>query len=146
MQAEQQISGYEISPVTERLSAAAGAAAMIGGSAFVTFFDPTKASFFPLCPLLTMTGFACPGCGLTRGFHALFHGDIITAIDFNLLIPMWAVIFGWVLVSLTLLAIRGKGLPMWPTYPRVLWGFVIVLFVFGVLRNIPLWPLTILFP
>lgn len=146
MQAEQQISGYGISPLTERLSAAAGAAAIIGGSAFVAFFDPTKANFFPLCPLLTTTGYACPGCGLTRGFHALFHGDIITAIDFNLLIPLWAVIFGWVLVSLTLLAIRGKGLPMWPTYPRVLWGFVIVLFAFGVLRNIPIWPLTILFP
>ncbi|MGE3465624.1 MAG: DUF2752 domain-containing protein [Pyrinomonadaceae bacterium] len=131
---------------TERVFAAAGAASLIGGSTFVAFFDPTKVSLYPLCPLLSLTGIACPGCGLTRGFHALFHGDIITAIDFNALIPLWAVIFSWVCISLMLLAVRGKGLPMWPTYPRVLWGFVIVLFVFGVLRNIPVWPLTILFP
>lgn len=132
--------------VPERVSAAFGATALLGGAAFVAFFDPTKASFFPQCPLLSLTGFACPGCGLTRGFHALFHGDIVTAIDFNALIPIWTVVFGWGFVSLVLLAIRGRGLPMWLTYPNVLWGFLIVLVGFGVLRNIPAWPLTILFP
>lgn len=120
---------------------------MIAGGAVVTFlFDPVKSSFLPVCPLFSLTGFACPGCGLTRGFHALFHGDIITAIDFNALIPFWAVVFGWVFVSLILLAVRGRGLPMWPTYPKVLWVFMIVLVGFGVLRNVPIWPLTILFP
>lgn len=136
----------EPSVISERVMAAGGAAALIGGSAFVAFFDPTKASFFPQCPLLSLTGFACPGCGLTRGFHALFHGDIITAIDFNALIPVWAVVFGWALISMILQAVRGKGLPMWPTYPKVLWVFLIVLVGFGILRNIPVWPLTILFP
>jgi len=126
--------------------AAGGAAFIGGGSVFVALVDPTKFSFLPVCPLYSLTGYACPGCGLTRGFHALFHGDVVTALDFNALIPIWTVIFGYTLISLTLLAIRGKGLPMWPTAPRFLWTFMIVLLVFGALRNVPAWPFTTLFP
>src|SRR5687767_14688281 len=124
-------------PIANRLLAAAGAATMLGGAAAVAYFDPAKANFFPVCPLLALTGFACPGCGLTRGFHSLFSGDIIPAIDFNALIPLWAVMFAWIFVSLLLTAGRGRGLKMWPPYPRFLWVFMIVLLGFGVLRNIP---------
>lgn len=146
MQSSQEIEGFSVPPAVGRLSAAAGVMAMAGGAAFVAYFDPAKANFFPVCPLYSLTGFACPGCGLTRGFHALFHGDVIPAIDFNLLVPIWAVIFGYVFVSLILFAVRGRGLAMWPTRPRFLIAFLIVLVVFGVARNIPVWPLTILFP
>ncbi|MFM9905661.1 MAG: DUF2752 domain-containing protein [Pyrinomonadaceae bacterium] len=146
MQAEQEIQEFQISPLIERVTAASGVAAIASGSAFVAYFDPTSVHFFPVCPLFSLTGFACPGCGLTRGFHALFHGDVWTALDFNALIPVWAVIFAYVSVSLLLLAVRGKGLPMWPTRPRFLWTFMIVLLAFGFLRNIPIYPFTILFP
>ena len=146
MQAEPSIGKHQSSTTVERLAAAGGVAAIAGGAGAVAYFDPSKAGLFPVCPLFALTGFACPGCGLTRGFHALFHGDIITAIDFNALIPLWVLIFGWVFVSLLLVAVRGRGLPMWPTYPKFLWSFAIVLLGFGVLRNLPVWPLTILFP
>ncbi|MEJ7622505.1 MAG: DUF2752 domain-containing protein [Pyrinomonadaceae bacterium] len=135
-----------VASLSSRFLAAAGVLTILGGSVFVALNDPTKAGFFPPCPLLTLTGFACPGCGLTRGFHALFHGDIVPALDFNLLLPVWAVVFTWVVVSLALLALRGRALPMWPTYPKVLSAFVVILICFGVLRNVPVWPLTILFP
>ena len=65
---------------------------------------------------------------------------------FNALLPVWTVIFGYVGVSLLLLAIRGKGLPMWPTMPRFLWTFMIALLAFGALRNVPAYPFTLLFP
>jgi hypothetical protein len=146
MQAEQQLHGYHVSAAAERSMAAGGAAFLAGGSVFVALVDPTKFSFLPVCPLYSITGYACPGCGLTRGFHALFHGDVLTALDFNALIPIWAIIFGYTFISLALLAIRGKGLPMWPTWPRFLWTFMIVLLVFGLIRNIPAYPFTVLFP
>src|SRR3954453_2310116 len=98
-------------PLIERLSAAAGAVTMAAGSAYIWAVDPTTIHFVPPCPLLTLTGFACPGCGVTRGFHALFHGDVLTALDFNILIPLWAIVFGYLFVSLVLKAVRGKGLP-----------------------------------
>src|SRR5512140_3662198 len=133
MQIEQQLTGFEISPRAERWSAAGGAMFLGVGSAVVAAVDPSTVSYLPVCPMYEITGYACPGCGLTRGFHALFHGDILTALDYNALIPVWAVIFAYVFVSLTLLTVRGKGLPMWPTAPKFLWGFMIVLVAFGIL-------------
>ena len=146
MQAEQQLTSYFVSPLVERLTAAAGVAALTVGSAYVAYFDPATFHLFPLCPLFELTGFACPGCGLTRGFHALFHGDVLTALHFNALIPVWAAVFGYVFVSLCLLAVRGRGLPMWPTAPRFLWIFMTVLLVFGLIRNLPVYPFSLLFP
>ncbi len=146
MQAEQRVTAYSISPTGERLAAVAGFAAITVSSGAVAYFDPSTTYFLPVCPLYALTGFACPGCGVTRGFHALFHGDILTALDFNALIPIWALIVGYIFVSLALVAARGKGLPMWPTRPWFLWAFMVVLLVFSVVRNIPIWPFTILFP
>jgi hypothetical protein len=93
-----------------------------------------------------MTGLACPGCGLTRGFHALFHGDVLTAIDFNAMIPIWVFVFGWAFISLLLLAVRGRGLKLRLDTPYLIGGLLTVMLVFGVLRNIPVWPLTVLYP
>lgn len=118
MRAEQQITPFTISTTAERSIAAAGVAAITAGSGAVAYFDPSKVNFLPVCPLFTLTGFACPGCGLTRGFHALFHGDILTAVDFNALIPLWVLVFGYIFVSLVFVTVRGKGLPMWLTRPK----------------------------
>ena len=145
MLAEEHIEEFAADPPVRRLLAAAGVASFAAGSTVVAYYDPSS-THMPVCPLLTVTGFACPGCGLTRGFHALFHGDVITALDFNMFVPVWGVIFAWVAISLSLYAIRGRGLPMWPTNPRFMWAFMCVLLVFGVLRNVPVYPFTILYP
>lgn len=126
--------------------AAGFAAAMATGSAAVWYFDPTQVHLFPVCPLYALTGFACPGCGLTRGFHALFHGDVAAAMHFNVLIPVWAVIFAVSFISLALFAVRGRGLPINELSPNWLVVFMVVLLVFGIVRNIPAYPFSLLFP
>lgn len=129
-----------------RLLAAAAVAGVAGGAGLVAYFDPTQEHFFPVCPLYALTGFACPGCGLTRGFHALFHGDILTALHFNVLIPIWTVIFGVAFISLALFAVRGQGISFNKLSPNWLWVFLGMLMIFGVVRNIPAYPFTLLFP
>jgi hypothetical protein len=130
----------------ERLLAAAGAGGMIGGAAAVWYFDPTSAGFFPVCPLYSMTGFACPGCGLTRGFHALFHGDVVTALDYNAMLPFFGLFLAAGFIAMVYYAIRGRRLPFNPIHPNALWFFFIVLLVFGVVRNLPWYPFNVLFP
>jgi drug/metabolite transporter (DMT)-like permease len=130
----------------QRISAAAGVIAMLGGASVVWAFDPSQTHILPVCPLYALTGFACPGCGLTRGFHALFHGDALTALDFNALIPLWTFVFGYLFLSLTLTALRGHGLPWRWVSPSMLFGFLVLLIGFGVIRNLPYYPFSVLFP
>ncbi len=144
MAAEQ--ANLEMNSGLARGIAGAGVAMSVGAVAAVWYFDPTRASFFPACPLYTMTGFACPGCGLTRGFHALFHGDVVTALDFNALIPVIIVFLGYLFLSMASVAIRGRGFATGKLNLAFLWGLFVLLIVFGVLRNLPFFPFTVLVP
>jgi len=116
------------------------------GAGVVWYFDPTQFGFFPACPLLRFTGFACPGCGLTRGLHALLHGDVLTALDFNALVPLFLFVFGYLFASLVSVAVRGRGLMVKKWNLWILWGLLAVMIAFGVLRNLPYYPFSILFP
>ena len=131
---------------TERVFAAVGLGAFGVGCLVVGFFNPSNAGFFPGCPLLDVTGFACPGCGLTRGFHALFHGEFMTALDYNALIPFFAIGFVYLLVLLASIAMRGKAFKLTVVTPASLWVFLVLALSFGLLRNIPVYPFEILFP
>lgn len=49
------------------------------------FFDPEKYSFFLKCPLKTITGYECAGCGVQRSLHAILHFHFLKAFKFNAL-------------------------------------------------------------
>lgn len=122
----------------------------VAGMALVTFtvgyFNPSTAGFFPVCPLYAMTGLACPGCGMTRGLHALLHGDPLGALDYNLLLPAILFFFGYLFVSLFLTFARGRGLGFKIFKPSAVWGFFAFALVFSVVRNLPFYPFNILYP
>lgn len=146
MEVVENTSSPALSSVTERVLAASGVLVISAGSAFIAYFNPTQVSLFPVCPLYKMTGFACPGCGLTRGFHALFHGDILTALDYNAMLPAFAAIFGYLFLALVLVAVRGRGLSVNFIRAGWLYGFFAVAITFTILRNLPYYPFSILFP
>ncbi len=47
------------------------------------FFDPASSGFAPKCPVYTVSGFLCPGCGSQRMLHSLLHGDLRAAWEYN---------------------------------------------------------------
>ncbi|MGI8884524.1 MAG: DUF2752 domain-containing protein [Pyrinomonadaceae bacterium] len=132
--------------VAQRILAAASIAAISGGAAVVWYFNPSSVNFLPVCPLYSLTGIACPGCGLTRGFHALFHGDIFTALDYNALLPVYAFIFGYFFVSLIFVIFKGRGLSFNIFRPKLIWSFLALALVFAVVRNLPVYPFSVLYP
>lgn len=119
------------------------------GLLYIFVIDPTKVDgAVPACFIHEKFGVYCPGCGNTRALHALTHGRIIETFDYNLLFPFAAVILAWFFcVGFSTLLFRKRV--MWipsriPTAGAISIGVVVVLFT--VLRNIPVWPLSILAP
>jgi Protein of unknown function (DUF2752) len=134
------------SSTTERVLACATFLAGIGGAIIVRQNNPVTAGFFPQCPLYAITGLHCPGCGMTRGLHAFLHGDILPALHFNALLPIFLFVGGYIAVSLCLVAVRGKGLSFKIFSPFAMWSFLILGILFSVLRNIPAYPFSSLAP
>lgn len=126
---------------TERILAGACILAGLAGAFAVGYFNPAGAGFFPACPFHALTGLNCPGCGLTRGFHALFHGDVLTALRFNALLPIYFFFFAYIFISLVMTLFRGRGLGFRLFSPAVVYGFLIVSLIFAVWRNLPFYPL-----
>jgi hypothetical protein len=122
-----------LTSVVGPLGVAALAAAAVGVAATV---DPNEAGHYPTCPFLSLTGLACPGCGSLRAVHALAHGDVGAAVGLNLLtvlaiVPLVVIWVRWLVRTRT-------GEPRSTVAPApVVWGLLVVVVAFGVLRNLP---------
>ncbi|MDD2240662.1 MAG: DUF2752 domain-containing protein [Kiritimatiellae bacterium] len=57
--------------------------ASLAALVLIFVFDPATHSFYPACPLHTLTGLECPTCGALRAAHLLLHGDIRAAFALN---------------------------------------------------------------
>jgi hypothetical protein len=62
-----------------------------------------------LCPFRALTGHPCPGCGMTRAFSAIAHGDLWQAVLYNPFSPLLflTAILVWTSASATLLNLEG---------------------------------------
>ena len=63
---------------------------------FIIYSVLTTEFFGSACPFFLLFGIPCPGCGMTRAYLALFHGDIVQAFSMHPLfwvLPL-ALIFG----------------------------------------------------
>ena len=108
----------------------------MGVGALVYSFNPSVHHFYPVCEFHRLTGLNCPGCGGTRALYALLHGDLPTALRDNALAVVGlagtGLRAGW--FALNRLRGRHNG-DFFPAY--WLLPLLIVLAVFGVLRNLP---------
>ncbi len=89
--------------------------------------NPGVLAFCPRCPLHSLTGLYCPGCGSTRAMHELTHGHFLAAFRLNPLAIM-------VLPVLGLWLARGERAGVKSFW---IWTLLAVIVVFGVLRNLP---------
>jgi hypothetical protein len=52
-------------------------------------YRPPDEPYFTICAFKWLTGLPCPGCGLTHSFCALGHGNLVQAIQYNALGPIF---------------------------------------------------------
>lgn len=51
-------------------------------------FDPSTGVFFPKCPVRSLLGIPCPGCGSQRALHSLLHLDFAMAWKYNAMLVL----------------------------------------------------------
>ena len=119
-------------------------AVLLAGGYILYRFDPVQSGLYPKCVFYQFTGCYCPGCGAARAFHALIHGDFLTALDYNPLL----VIALPVIVAMIVLEIvgwfRDRRYGLFQMWQAV--ALVVLIVVYTVLRNLPIEPFTYLAP
>lgn len=115
-----------------------------GAVLLLYFFVEPKNGNLPKCFFHELTGLYCPGCGVQRSFHALLHGHVLTAIDYNLLF----ILFLPLIIYFTLSFVLGNKYSSSSFIYRSAFSFTVVIVVvsFWVLRNIPVTPFSWLAP
>lgn len=121
------------------------AAAAAGGALYLYYHSPYE---YPLpCVYHLLTGLYCPGCGAGRACYFLLHGQIAEAFSYNPLMVIFLPFFGvYVFVRVADWVITGKNHVDEKMNIKLLLGILVVIFLYGVVRNIPVFPLTLLAP
>ena len=111
-------------------------AAFVGAGAVVFLFNPSTHGFYPICLFHALTGWNCPGCGMTRSFYALLHGNFQAALRDNALfvglLAAAAARGAWFGAKKILRRRTGQFMSL-----KILWPLLAIAFVFTVLRNFP---------
>lgn len=108
------------------------------------WFEHGIHSISPGCLFHRLTGWDCPGCGATRSTFALLKGDFLAAWKLN---PMYCLLLlVGVLAIFAMLHARSRGQSVvgLRVGTRTMWTFLGLLVAFGIFRNIPVWPFSLL--
>ena len=88
------------------------------------------------CLFYKLTGLCCPGCGISRFFMHLVKLEFFQAVSQNLamavLLPLWLIIGAIEFFFNPKALAKDRRLPQF-----LVWGSVVLLLIFGVLRNLP---------
>jgi hypothetical protein len=126
---------------------AAIAACFLGVASYVWVSNPTAAGAAdpPTCLVKLTTGLDCPGCGGTRAFYFLMHGNLPEAVRHHAIAVFAAPFLVWLYVAWAVNHVWGRSVPMPRFSAKTVSLFLGAWAVFMVVRNIPIAPFTYLF-
>ena len=145
MDASLVVRGREVS-LQQRLLSVGILALLLASAVYLFLYEPDGSNVYPKCPFHALTDLHCPGCGSLRASHQILHGNISAAFGLNPLMVLFTPLLGWVIVSQSSVALRGRPLPALFVPAFWIWVLFAVIMVYWVARNVPVYPLTLLAP
>jgi hypothetical protein len=109
-------------------------------------FDPSTSLIFPPCLLHEVSGWYCPGCGSLRALHQLLHGNLSAAFAMN---PLTIVLLPFLIYGIASwfsFQHCGRYFPSLARRASQVWGLGAAILLFGIVRNVPVYPFTLLVP
>ena len=119
---------------------------LLGVLSFYFLFNPSEYSFFPKCPFHSITGLYCPGCGSQRAIHEILHLNILEGLKHNFLIIILIFILGYPFVLNLLTKAYNKNFNNILHNPKTTYTILVLVILYWILRNIDIYPFTILSP
>lgn len=110
---------------------------LLAGAAYIAAVDPGDGGVFLPCPFRSVTGWWCPGCGLTRATHHLLRGDLTQALRFNLFVVL---ILAGLSITWLAWALQMVGRPIRSVARVPAWAYAsgaMALVAFAIVRNLP---------
>lgn len=129
-----------------RLGLSACAAALAcAGALYLYFMGPGNIPL--ICVFHEVTGLYCPGCGAGRACYSILHGQFLEAFCYNPLMTVLLPLLGLYIAARMVdwVVTGGNHIDRKINVKFLTWVLVIVV-VYGVLRNIPVFPFTLLAP
>nr|WP_296957338.1 DUF2752 domain-containing protein [uncultured Mediterraneibacter sp.] len=125
----------------------AGIIVLLAGIAtvYLYFHNPHQ---YPLpCIFYLMTGFYCPGCGTGRACYSILHGQFLKAFCYN---PVTVVLLPFIGLYIAARAIdwiwTGGNHVDCRINEKMLIAVLVFVLLFGVMRNLPFYPFSLLVP
>jgi hypothetical protein len=103
-------------------------------------------NLMPPCLFHRLTHLHCPGCGGRRCVKMLSHGRVPEALHMNALVICIGLGFTFVIIKQIHREWRFGQAGNFDVSPRLGWAIGYGVIAFWILRNIPLWPFTLLAP
>ena len=102
------------------------------------YFNPLQNDFFPKCPLWSITGVKCPGCGSQRAVHHLLNFELISALKENLLIVFGLpyLLIGFILKKIENPSIKLIQLRKLFYGKRAMYLLFIIIIIYWIVRNV----------
>ena len=116
--------------------------ALVGAMGLTTagllhFHDPHDSGAYGFCPFLLITGRPCPGCGGLRAINDLTRFEFGAAVSSNVLAVALVIVLAAAYVFWVARRWRGQDKPMIVLGSKAGIAVVVLLVVFGVVRNTP---------
>lgn len=140
------LSSSSFAAAGERLGAAACVLAAVGALGFLYLFNPSTSTLYPACPFLYFTGCYCPGCGSLRAIHQLTRGHLAAAFGLNPLMVLTLPFVAYSFASYAVLAVAGRPLRTFFIRSAFIWSLLGLILAYWVLRNVPVYPFSLLAP